>query len=206
MGQSDYTVIGSVQSRAVRVMWMLGEVGQPYETIAVGPHAPEILKINPTGKIPALVLGDDTVLLDSVAICQFLADKYATATYPAGTVERARQDGHMAFVFEELDQVLWANSKHRFALPKSLRVEAAADAAKGEFAISIQRLAERLGDKPYLMGETFTVPDLIAAHCLAWARAAQFEVLDERVAAYGKRCRARPAFRQALAHAATKKA
>ena len=186
-------------------MWMLGEVGQPYETIAVGPHTFKILEINPTGKIPALVLGDGTVLLESVAICQFLVDKYATASYPAGTVERARQDGHMAFVFEELDQVLWKHSKHRFALLKALRVEAAAEAARGEFAISLKRLAERLGDKPYLMGETFTVPDLIAAHCLAWARAAQFEMLDERVAAYGKRCRARPAFRRALEKAAAKK-
>ena len=103
------------------------------------------------------------MLLDLVAIFQFLADKCATATYPAGTVERALQDGHLAFVFGEVDEVLWVNSKHRFAFPKALRVE------------------EYLGDKPCLMRDTFTVAHLIAAHCLSRARAAQFEVEVEAV-------------------------
>ena len=59
-----YTVIGSVKSRAFRVMWMLEELGQSYDLISVGPGSEEARKYNPSGKIPALVDGED-VLTDS---------------------------------------------------------------------------------------------------------------------------------------------
>jgi glutathione S-transferase len=61
-----YTVIGATKTRAFRVMWMLEELGQDYIQIDAGPRSEEALKYNPSGKIPALLDGDD-ILTDSVA-------------------------------------------------------------------------------------------------------------------------------------------
>ncbi|MEO0863627.1 MAG: glutathione S-transferase N-terminal domain-containing protein, partial [Pseudomonadota bacterium] len=84
-----YHVIGTAKSRAFRVMWMLGELGQDYEVTPAMPRSEEIMAHNPLGKVPALKDGDD-VLTDSVAIITYLADKHGALTAPAGTIARAR--------------------------------------------------------------------------------------------------------------------
>jgi glutathione S-transferase len=62
-----YKVIGTVKSRAFRVMWMLEELGQSYDLVAAAPRSDEAKQYNPTGKVPALLDSDD-LLTDSVAI------------------------------------------------------------------------------------------------------------------------------------------
>ena len=85
-----YTVIGHPQSRALRVIWALEELGQPYELVKAMPRSEEILKYNPLGKIPALIDGED-VLTDSVAIMTYLADKHGGR---CSCRESARSRGH----------------------------------------------------------------------------------------------------------------
>lgn len=199
---SRLTLIGHPQSRAMRVMWMLEELELDYELLAAKPHGDDILKVNPSGKVPALVV-DGVVLTDSVAICQFLADRAGKLTAPAGTIARAVQDGHTQFACDEVDGSLWTASKHRFVLPEALRVPQVKETARVEFSSAMKRLETRLGDGPYLAGEAFTVPDLIVAHCLSWAKSAKFETGSAVIDAYGKRCRARAGFRRALERAAT---
>ena len=87
-----YRVIGTVKSRAFRVLWMLEELGQPYEMLPVPPRSEEARSFNPLGKIPALVDGDE-VLTDSVAIMTYLADKHGGLTALAGTAARASCHG-----------------------------------------------------------------------------------------------------------------
>ena len=111
------------------------------------------------------------------------------------------QDSHLHFIAEEMDAPLWTASKNSFIYPEDLRVKAIKPVCKFEFDQAVARLAQRLGDGDYLMGDAFTVPDIFAVHCLNWGRAAKFDVTDEGVLAYSKRCRARPAFRRAAATA-----
>jgi glutathione S-transferase len=191
-----YQVIGGVQSRAFRVMWTLEELGQEYEHVECKPHSPEALAANPSGKIPALRVGDD-VLTDSTAIITYLADKHGGLTHPAGTVARARQDGLLHMVLDEIDAVLWAAARHTFVLPEERRVPEVKDSLRWEFERNAKRLAERLGEGPFLMGETMTVADIIATHCLNWAYAAKFPIEDARLLAYGKAMRGRDAFKRA---------
>ena len=70
---------GIPQSRAARCLWMLEELGAPYENVAVhfvgDTQKPEFLKINPNGRIPALD-DDGLVLFESLAINLHLARKY----------------------------------------------------------------------------------------------------------------------------------
>ena len=191
-----YTVVGSVKSRTMRVLWMLEELGQPYEHQAEAPRSDTVRKLNPLGKVPVLIDGD-AVLTDSVAILTYLADKHAAMTFPAGTVERAHQDALTNFVLDEMDALLWAAARHSFILPEERRVREVKETLRWEFERTETRLAAFLGDGPFLMGETMTIPDILAVHCWDWAIAARFPMSSEHVRAYAERLRAREAFQRA---------
>ncbi|MCG6904700.1 MAG: glutathione S-transferase family protein [Rhodobacter sp.] len=192
-----YTIIGGVRSRTLRVLWMLEELEQPYTHQPAAPRSDEVTALYPAGKVPVLVV-DGTPLTDSTAILTFLADRHSALTYPAGTLDRARQDGHTQFLLDELDALLWTASRHSFILPEELRVSAIKDSLKWEYERSLQRLESRLGDGPYLMGDTMTVPDIIAAHCAGWAVSANFPEPSARLQDYFDGLRGRDAFRRAM--------
>lgn len=190
-----YTVIGTVHSRAFRVIWLLQELGVPYETRDVKPHDTSVLDHNPSGKIPVL-LCDHGALTDSTAIMTYLADKHGAFTYAAGTPDRARQDGLMHQILDEIDAVLWTAARHSFILPPEQRVPEVKASLKWEFARNLDRIMAAC-KSPYLMGDQMTVPDIILAHCGSWAKAAGFPIENDAFRAYLKTMRARPAF-QAL--------
>ncbi|MFQ6553748.1 glutathione S-transferase family protein [Aestuariibius insulae] len=189
-----YTLYGTAKSRAMRVIWCLNELDQPFDHIPCGPRAKEIQALTPSGKIPVLQV-DETTLTDSTAILSFLADRHGALTHPPGTTERAQQDAHMLFVLDEVESLLWTAARHTFALPEDLRVPQIKDSLRAEWPTSLARLSERVGDGPYLCGETFTIADIVASHCLGWAKMARFDWDDPVLAAYNDRCRARPAFK-----------
>ncbi|MEO0401210.1 MAG: glutathione S-transferase [Pseudomonadota bacterium] len=192
-----YRVIGTVKSRAFRVMWMLEELGQPYALVPAAPRSDEALEYNPLGKIPALLDGD-TVLTDSVAIMTYLADKHNGLTAPAGTPERARQDAMTCWLIDEMDANLWTAAKHSFVLPEKLRVPEIKPTLHAEFARTTDTFEKSLSAAGnFIMGDDITLPDLLAVHCLGWAFGAKYPPLSEPLKAYSKRLRARPAFRAA---------
>ena len=193
-----YTVIGSSQSRAARVLWMLEELGQPYEHVPANPRSPGVARFNPAGKVPVLV-EDGTPITDSTAIIQYLADKHGALTYPAGTLDRARQDSLTQFLLDEFDAALWMAARHSFVLPEELRQSAVKDSLKWEFSRSQATLVARMGEGDFLMGPRMTVPDILLTHCGVWARVARFPISEPKLEAYLTRLQARPAFRRAMA-------
>ena len=71
---------GNPRSRAMRCMWMLEEIGEPYQLIEKSTRADDLqtadyLRLNPNARIPTLVDGD-VVLWESMAINIYLAQKY----------------------------------------------------------------------------------------------------------------------------------
>lgn len=187
-----YTVIGGVGSRAFRVLWMLEELEQPYTHIPAKPRSDEVTVHYPAGKIPVLIV-DDTALTNSAAIITYLADRHGQLTFPAGTLDRARQDGHTHFVLDEMDSILWTAARHSFVLPEEHRVPGIKESLKWEYARSLDRLEARLGDGPFLMGDTMTIADILAAHCSRWAENAKFPNPSERLQGYFDALRNRPA-------------
>ena len=198
MTDHGYTVIGAASTRTARVLWMLEELGLPYQHIAARPRSADVAQVNPAGKVPVLV-ADGVPITDSTAIIQFLADRHGALTHPAGTLERARQDSLTQFLLEEVDAALWMAARHSFILPEELRHAAIKDSLKWEFQRSQSVLVARMADGPFLMGAEMTVPDIIAAHCGRWAATARFPITESRLAAYFDRLHARPAYLRALA-------
>ncbi|MCP5075517.1 MAG: glutathione S-transferase family protein [Rhodobacteraceae bacterium] len=188
-----YTLVGFPQTRAFRVLWALEEIGLEYEYDPARPRSEAATRLNPSGKVPVLIDGGVPVI-DSVAIIQYLADKHQKMTFAAGTIERAQQDSLTQFVIDELDAALWCAARNSFILPEDKRVPEIKDTLKWEFSRSISVLEERLGDKEFLMGDTFTVPDIILTHCGGWARAAGFDVGGGSIRDYFRRMVKRPAY------------
>ncbi len=196
-----YQVIGTARSRSIRVFWMLEELGQEYEILAHGPHSNEIKAVNPSGKVPALIV-DGTTMLDSVAIMQFLADRHENLTYKAGTIQRGIQDSFTHFALDEIDGPLWTAGKHSFVLPEKLRVPAVKETAKAEFKRAMKTLETRLGDNEFVMGDKITVPDILIGHCAGWAKNIKYDLPEGKLGDYFDRVRSRPALKRALVKSA----
>ena len=188
-----YTVIGSVASRAFRVLWMLEELGLSYEHIPAKPQSDEVKAHSPAGKIPVFLDGE-TALTDSVAIMTYLADKHGALTAPAGTLARAQQDAMTQRIADEFDACLWTAARHSFVLPEDKRVPDVKDSLRWEFARSEARLVRDMGDRPFLMGDEITVPDILLGHCLGWAIMAKFSISEPVLSDYLDRLKARPAY------------
>ncbi|WP_299082061.1 glutathione S-transferase family protein [uncultured Ruegeria sp.] len=187
-----YKVYGSIPSRASRVLWMLEEIGQPYEHVKAGPRDPQITALNLSGKIPVLVDGD-AVISDSSAIMTYLADKHGALTYPAGSLERAAQDSVFFAMLDELDAVLWIAARHTFILPEDKRAPQVSETAMWEFDRNLQRL-EKQFKGPFLLGEKMTIADILLVHCMSWARGARFSLNSDVLNAYCKEMRNRPGY------------
>lgn len=195
---APYTVIGTVGSRSLRVLWMLEELGQPYRHIPANPHGEGVVAFNPAGKVPVLI-DDGTPITDSTAILTYLADRHGRLSYPAGTLDRARQDSLTQFLLDEFDAALWLAARHSFVLPEEMRLSAIKNTLRWEFERSQRTLVHRMAEGDFVMGETMTVPDIILTHCLTWALTARFPVVEARLTDYLDRMRQRPAFRRAAA-------
>ncbi|WP_372801786.1 glutathione S-transferase family protein [Paracoccus seriniphilus] len=191
-----YTVIGTSKSRSMRVLWMLEELGQPYKHIKANPHNEDVIEFNPAGKVPVLI-DDGTPITDSTAILTYLADRHGDFTYPAGTIDRARQDSLTQFLLDEFDAALWLAARHSFVLPEEKRLGAIKNTLRWEFERSQKTLVHRIGEGEFVMGDRMTVPDLILTHCLTWALSARFPVVEHRLTTYLERMRGRPAYLRA---------
>ena len=195
-----YTLIGYVKTRAFRVKWALEELGLPYTHVPAAPHSDEAKEHNPTGKVPALVV-DGATLTDSTAIITYLADKNHGLTLAAGTLGRARQDGFTHMILDEFDGALWTAARHSFILPEDKRTPAVKDSLKWEFARSEAALVAQMGDGPFLMGEEFTIADILLTHCLDWAMGAKFGISQYRLKDYLAITHERPGYKAARADA-----
>ena len=198
------TIYGDKTNRAGRCLWMLEEIGAPYHLHVVdfraGEHrSPEYLRLNPNGKVPTLVDGD-LVLFESAAICTYLGDKYPeSGLVPrAGTPERALYNQWLFFCLSELEQPLWSISKHKFALPRDRRIPEMREVARYEFARAAPVVAQRLADRPYLLGDTFTAADILVGHTLFWAKRFKVPLDSDVLEDYAMRLLQRPAFGRAM--------
>lgn len=194
-----YQVYGKRRNRTLRVLWMLEELGAEHELVDAEPRSDTIKAVNPSGKVPVLRDGEH-IITDSVAICQYLADKHGQFTFPAGTPERGKQDALTQFTVDQVEGTLWTAAKHNFVLPEEHRVPAIKPTCRFEFSQALAHLEAKLGNTgPYAFGETFTVPDLLLGHCAGWAKLAKFDLPETgRVGEYLKAASSRPALQRAM--------
>lgn len=191
-----YTVIGYGGTRAFRVLWMLEELGLPYEHERLMPFTDAARARTPGGRVPALELAEGRMLVDSTAILTFLADRHDGLTFPAGSVERARQDAVMFRVLECLDEPLmhWTLMMHRQGDPIAGAVR---DWLHRRIGSGMDSVGNVLEDGPWAMGDVFTIADIVLGHCLRWAERYEQQVRHPRLRAHLDQVERRSAYRTA---------
>ncbi|MFM8751129.1 glutathione S-transferase family protein [Rhabdaerophilum sp.] len=205
------TLYGVTRSRASRNIWLMNELGQPYEQVPViqayrlaNPEAPDapvntrspsFLAVNPNGHIPSMKDGD-LVLHESLAINLYLAKKFGGPLAPANLAEEGEVAMWTLWSATEAEphaiQILY----HRLMKQGDERKPELADAAVVALRQPFQVLNDALAANGHLVGGRFTVADINVAEVIRYASPAPelFEAAPH-VKAWLAACQARPAFK-----------
>jgi len=177
------------QSRAVIARWMLDECGAEYEIVpidlAMGEHKrSEYLKINPAGKLPALVDGSARIF-ENAAICIHLADRFPEAHLaPAiGSPQRGRYLSWMVYSTSQLDPAVVDN----LIGASTVRQRGWTDLETCKTAIE-----RELANGDYLLGDWFTAADVMIGSVFIWQRMMGNSSGRVKIDAYVDRLLARP--------------
>lgn len=192
-----YTLVGNPKNRSFRVLWTLEELGVPYEIDPARPASAEMRAVNPSGKAPALWV-EGEYIYDSVAICQFLADRHKALTHPAGSIARARQDSLLHLVLDDFDSNAWMLAKHSFVYPEEHRAKSAVrGGVEWDVKRALAAFDQRFDGAGWLAGGTFTFADVIAVHTLQWLLRACKVEQGAKLQNYCQRASERPAYQRA---------
>jgi glutathione S-transferase len=202
------TLYGVARSRASRNIWLLGEVGLPYERVPViqayrmtpgevslNTRSPEFLALSPAGAIPVLVDGD-LVLTESLAINLHIARTAGGALAPADAAEDALMTASALYAATALEPDALA----LMYLQAERRADGAEDAATraaltGRLERPMQVIEAMIAAQGHPVGGRFTVADINLAEVLRYAQAdAPFLARFPATRAWLETCQARPAF------------
>jgi len=162
-------------TRSIRARWVLQELGVEFEAVTInmlkGEHRnPEFLALNPAGKLPVLV-DDDLILTESVAIVLYLAEKYPDKhLIPTTLAERAQLNRWLLFTTTELEQPLWRMARHTNLYPKEKRIPEEIAIARDDFLQMAPILDQHMHDRQFVVGNSVTVGDFVLAYTLDWAK------------------------------------
>ncbi|MDQ0590532.1 glutathione S-transferase family protein [Variovorax paradoxus] len=178
------------QSRSQVAKWMLDEAGVEYEIVPTlirekAHKKPDYLKINPSGKLPALVDGRSRVF-ENAAICMYVAEKFPQARLApsVGSPERGRYLSLMVYSTAQLEP----------SMGDSLLGLHSNNSARGwtHFEQAKDAVERELGYGPYLFGAQFTAADVMIGSMFIWHRAFGGRSNRPKIDAYIDRLQARP--------------
>lgn len=182
-------------SRPPRVRWTLEEVGAPYDWVVLTleqTKSPEHRERHPLGRVPVLEDHEGS-LYESAALCLHIADTHPEARLigPLGSRERALVYQWTLFAMTELEPPLIAEARAGEA--------AASAAARERFGVAAGVVDEALDGHDYLVGDQFTVADIIVAGVFRSALRRELLMPSERLSAYLERLASRLAYAHAYA-------
>jgi glutathione S-transferase len=150
------------RTRSVRILWLLEELGLPYELVRVQFQPPAqnfFAQRTPLRKLPTIEDGD-VVMAESGAIVEYILERYGNGRLaPAvGAPDRPAflQWLHFAesTAFPPLGILVWLTLYRSDAAEHATLI---AD-ARGRAAQGLTFLEQALGDRAYLLGEEFSPP------------------------------------------------
>lgn len=204
-------------SRSQRVLWLLEELGLPYEVkrYARDPKTmlapPELARVHPLGKSPVITDGDVTVA-ESGAIVEYLVDTHGGGRMkpPAGTPAHRRYVYWLHFAegtaMPPLLMKLVFDKVREARVPFFVRpvVKAVADkVTQGFIRPNLDRqfafMEQELASRPWFAGDEFSAADVQMSFPLEAAQArGGLGAGQPNLSAWLKRIHARPAYQRAL--------
>jgi glutathione S-transferase len=183
------------QSRGRIARWMMEEIGQPYEAIALefGPQmkTPEYLAVNPMGKVPA-IRHRGHVVTEAAAICAYLAE-----SFPEARLLGEDRAAYWRWMFVAAGPVEQAETN------RALAVEVPKDrqgmVGYGSFARVMDTLEVAVSAADFIAGPQFSAADVYVSSQIGWGL--MFGSIEPRpaFAAYWDRIKDRPAHARANA-------
>ncbi|HEY6035823.1 MAG TPA: glutathione S-transferase [Kofleriaceae bacterium] len=203
-------------SRSQRVLWLLEELGVPYELVKYERDRktmlapPELQKIHPLGKSPVVTDGDDTIA-ESGAIVEYIVDQYGDGKLlpSRGSQEYLRARYYMHYAEGSLMPLLllkliFGRIKSAkmpfFAKPIAKKI---AGQVEGTFIDPnlerhVRFIDGELAKSTWFAGEELTIADIQMIYPME-ALAARYPNAPERLKAWVERAHARPAYQRAEA-------
>jgi len=186
------------RTRASRILWLLEELGTPFEIHEVdvrdaeAKSDPEFRRASPMGKVPAIRDGE-VAMAESAAIGLYLADRYPAAGLAPAMDAPARGDYLYWMVYTPA--VIEPAMAERF---NGWEVNPGSS-GWGSFDRMIETLERGIGEGPWLLGDAFSAADVLVGSTVNFMKL--FGVLPDKpvLEAYLERCLARPACRRAFA-------
>jgi len=202
----DLTFYYAPMTSATGIHWALEELGVPYEKVrldlaAGDQHKPEYLALNPNGKVPLLV-AEGQPIFESLAIMLYLGERFGVdkGLFPGPNPERAVAFKWMAWggvtLMGALSRLI-RNTSDRF--PEEERNEKAAEAAKRELGAALAILDREISDKPYLLGESFSLVDIMLVTFFPFMGRLGVDLAPfANINAWIGRCMSRPSLHRAM--------
>lgn len=196
---SELILFHATPSRSAIALWMLEEIGEPYELRQLNLKAgdnrrPDYLAVNPLGKVPALS-HHGVVITEVAAICCYLADAFPEArlAVPVGDPRRGVYLKWLFFNPGVLEPAVTDRAFKRAEPPPRAAI------GYGDFDSVMDVVAGAVAARPFLMGESFTAADVVIGSSLRWGMG--FKLIPERreFVDYVARLSQRPAARRAQA-------
>ena len=190
---------GNPRSRAMRCLWMLEEMGEPYQLIEKTTRADDLQsadyrRLNPNARIPTLVDGD-LVLWESMAINLYLAQKYEGPMHCAGSEVLGVATQWSFWAMLEMEALLLDLLTHRAVLPEFARDPSYAERDELLLERPLGVLNDTLAGREYLVSNGFTVADLNVAAILVWGKMGRLNMSGHaEVKRWFDACVARPAY------------
>jgi glutathione S-transferase len=192
-------------SSASPTHWVLEELGIPYEKVKMDFASgdlkkPEFLKINPNGKVPALV-HDGVPIFESVAIAIHLGETFGVEKklFPPPGLQRAQAIQWLVWCNVSLGEAIsrhMHNTSER--IPEELRNAKAGEIAKADIEKHLSILSQALEGKGYLLGDDFSIVDAHVSSWLVYLTMVGFDLAKYPVIqAWNARCSERPANKRA---------
>ena len=196
---ASLTLYHASPSRSSITLWMLEELGEPYDVHLLSLQSgdnrkPDYLAINPMGKVPTLKHGD-AVVTEVAAICTYLADAFPAAklNVPIGDPRRGVYLKWLFFGPSCIEPAVTDRAFPRKEEPRRGML------GYGDFDTTMNTVAQAVAKGPWLLGEQFTAADVVVGAHIRWGM--MFKMIPERkeFADYTARIAARPAAQRAEA-------
>ena len=189
------------ESRAVRVAWVLEELGLEYDVhkFSLGDRSmrePAYLSLHPMGRVPTLEDGKIR-LFESGAIVQYILEKYGNGRF----VPRSNNSNFASYLqwFHYAEGMIMPPMNtlvvETILLPPERRTEVNVKRASKLLNQMLYAVNENLSDKGYLVGPEMTAAEFMTGHAVIMSQRLGIDMQDKPyLIEYIKRLETRDAF------------
>ena len=189
-------------ARGLRVVWQCEEMGLPYELAAVSfPPSEAFRALHPLGSVPFLEDEGGVAINESIAMMLYVAQRYGPTPLLPGSDDPNLAAVLQMAVFSEasfggtMNPLMAAH----FGAPAEHKDNWSVRMMQGRAKQFIGYVADKLGDREFLVGDDLTLADIALCTGLGiWKGSLNGEIPD-RLVAWRERLAERPAYQRAQA-------